>query len=192
MTRTRTAALLAASALGISLLSACGSGSGSSPKAASHVNDQGGQGGGQRTGPDTALSAREDPPVRLAARQIDKLGIIVTDSNGMTLYRFDNDTAQPPVANCNGPCATLWPPLLTTTGSVQLSGIDQTLVGTTTRQDGSIQLTIAGWPMYRYAKDTAAGDAKGQGVGGTWFASTPQGKKATATSGAESGNGYGY
>jgi hypothetical protein len=47
--------------------------------------------------------------------------------------------------------------------------------------------------MTRYARDTAPGDAKGQGVRGTWFAATPRGKKAVE-SGADAGTGgdYGY
>jgi predicted lipoprotein with Yx(FWY)xxD motif len=184
MTRTRAAALLAASALGITLLSACGSGYNSSPKAAPPANQNTAAAG---------QNADQGSPVRLAAKQIDKLGPVVTDSKGMTLYRFDMDTAKPSVSKCEGPCANLWPPETTTANSVQLTGIDKSLIGTVTRKDGSTQLTLAGWPLYRYAKDTAAGDARGQGVGGTWFASTPQGKKATATA-ADPGNnsGYGY
>jgi predicted lipoprotein with Yx(FWY)xxD motif len=189
MTRTRTAALLAASALSVALLSACGTGSGSSSKAAAPANTQ-----STAASQSAGQTADQGSPIRLAAKQLDKLGTIITDSNGMTLYRFDKDTAKPSASNCDGPCATLWPPLTTTASSVQLSGIDKSLIGTVARKDGSVQLTIAGWPLYRYAKDTAPGDAKGQGVGGTWFASTPQGKKATASAG-DSGNnsgGYGY
>jgi predicted lipoprotein with Yx(FWY)xxD motif len=190
MTRTRTAVLLAASALSVALLSACGTGHGSSSKAAAPANTQSTAVAGQNA----SQNADQGTPVRLAAKQIDKLGTVITDGKGMTLYRFDKDTAKPSASNCDGQCATLWPPLTTTTATVQLSGIDKDLIGTVARKDGSLQVTIAGWPLYRYAKDTAPGDAKGQGVGGTWFAATPQGKKATA-SGGDSGNnsgGYGY
>ncbi len=193
MTRTRTAALLAASALSVALLSACGTGSGSSSKAAAPANTQS-TAASQNASQNAGQDADQGSPIRLAAKQLDKLGAVITDSKGMTLYRFDKDTAKPSASNCDGPCATLWPPLTTTANSVQVSGIDKSLIGTVARKDGSIQLTIAGWPLYRYAKDTAPGDAKGQGVGGTWFASTPQGKKATASAG-DSGNnsgGYGY
>jgi predicted lipoprotein with Yx(FWY)xxD motif len=51
-----------------------------------------------------------------------------------------------------------------------------------TRADGSKQLTIGGWPAYRYAKDTKPGDLTGQGVGGKWYALAPTGKKASVAS----------
>ncbi|NEE57607.1 hypothetical protein G3M55_75295, partial [Streptomyces sp. SID8455] len=60
------------------------------------------------------------------------------------------------------------------------AGTDEELLGEVVRTDGSKQLTVDGWPMYRYAKDTAPGQTNGQGVGGTWFASAPDGKKAAA------------
>jgi predicted lipoprotein with Yx(FWY)xxD motif len=65
---------------------------------------------------------------------------------------------------------------------VAATGVDKALLGEVTRSDGTKQLTIGGWPMYRYAKDTKAGDTNGQGVGGTWYASAPDGKKATLAS----------
>jgi predicted lipoprotein with Yx(FWY)xxD motif len=181
MTRTRAAALLVASALGVTLMSGCVSGYGTSSSAAPATDPT--PNGTQAAGQDTAL--------RLAAKQINNLGAVITDSNGMTLYRFDKDTAKPSASNCDGPCATLWPPLTTTADHVQLTGIDKTLIGTVARKDGTVQLTLGGWPLYRYAKDTAAGEAKGQGVGGTWFASTPQGKKAVAAN-TDTGGNAGY
>jgi predicted lipoprotein with Yx(FWY)xxD motif len=176
MTRARAAALLATSALGLTLMSACGSISSfnSAPAGTQPSADAGG-----------ALS--------LVAKKVDNLGTVVTDSKGMTLYRFDKDTAQPSASNCDGPCAGTWPPVTTTADHVQINGVDKSLIGTIARKDGSVQLTLGGWPLYRYAKDAAPGDAKGQGVGNTWFASTPQGKKAAATVDApadNSGSGY--
>jgi predicted lipoprotein with Yx(FWY)xxD motif len=178
MIRTRTVTLLASSALGIALLSACGAGQHAAGTAAPR---------------DRLAAAKPDAPIRLAAKKIDKLGSVVTDSNGMTLYRFDRDTALPSTSNCDGPCTNQWPPVTTTAKTVVLAGIDKHLIGTVARRDGTVQLTLAGWPLYRYAKDTAPGEARGQGVSGTWFASTPAGKKA-ATSTDDSGTdvGYGY
>lgn len=129
-----------------------------------------------------------------------KLGPIVTDGNGFTLYRFDKDTAKPSKSNCDGACAAQWPPV-TTTGGVTVTGVDQSAVGSVTRSDGSTQVTIAGWPVYRFAPDTQPGDTKGQGVNGTWFAVTPDGKKAgapatgapqTSKAPTTSGGGSGY
>lgn len=136
----------------------------------------------------------------LSATDSDTLGSIVTDGDGRTLYRFDEDTAEPPASNCAGDCAAKWPPALAGS-TVKVDGVAKNLVGTVTRADGSKQLTLNGWPLYRFAKDAKAGDTLGQGVGGTWFAATPEGKKAAEqTSGDEStsensddsGSGYGY
>ena len=115
----------------------------------------------------------------LVATEIAPLGGVLTDGDGRTLYRFDKDTAKPPTSNCDGDCVSAWPPLLTQDGQVQLDGVDQTLVGTVERADSAEQVTVAGWPLYRFVKDTKPGDINGQGAGGNWFAATPQGKKAT-------------
>ncbi|MBC2903739.1 SCO0930 family lipoprotein [Streptomyces cupreus] len=106
-----------------------------------------------------------------------ELGQVLTDSAGLTLYRFDKDTAEPPKTNCEGDCATTWPPVPADDASAG-AGVDKSQLGEVTRADGSKQLTIGGWPAYRYAKDVNAGDTKGQGVGGTWYALAPDGKKA--------------
>ncbi|WP_285507834.1 hypothetical protein [Actinokineospora sp. NBRC 105648] len=111
-----------------------------------------------------------------------EISAFVTDGDGRALYRFDKDTAKPPATNCSGACATAWPPVLVSAAaSVVATGVDQALVGTVQRSDGATQLTIAGWPAYRYSKDAAAGEVKGQGAGGTWWAFTPEGKKAAAS-----------
>ncbi|MFJ7074120.1 SCO0930 family lipoprotein [Streptomyces sp. NPDC098781] len=106
-----------------------------------------------------------------------ELGEVLTDSAGMTLYRFDKDVAEPPKSNCDGDCATKWPPVPADDATAGV-GIDKNNLGSVTRTDGTKQLTIDGWPAYRYAKDTKAGDVNGQGVGGTWYALDPNGKKA--------------
>jgi predicted lipoprotein with Yx(FWY)xxD motif len=75
------------------------------------------------------------------------------------------------------------------------SGVDPTLVGSVARADGKKQVTLAGWPLYRHTGDKKAGDLTGQGKGGTWFAVTPEGKKAQAEDGAAPGRpstGDGY
>jgi predicted lipoprotein with Yx(FWY)xxD motif len=115
-------------------------------------------------------------PNALIRKVIPKMGAIVTDAKGWTLYRFDKDAAKPPATNCAGTCAQIWPPALTN-GNPQLSGIDPALVGTVKRADGSLQLTLHGWPLYRYLGDPKKGAWKGQAVGGTWWVSAPNGTK---------------
>ncbi|MEV4612482.1 SCO0930 family lipoprotein [Kitasatospora sp. NPDC049258] len=120
------------------------------------------------------------PGGQLAVRVDDQLGSILTDGQGFTLYRFDKDTSKPPASNCSGTCATTWPPVLKDASTTSSNGIDPSKLGEITRADGTKQLTVGGWPAYRYAQDTAPGDTKGQGVGGTWNALAPDGSKAKA------------
>ena len=124
--------------------------------------------------------AAAKPKARLATELIAanqaELGDVVTDQHGWILYRFDKDTPKPAKSNCNGKCATTWPPVIVD-GKPELKGVSADLVGMVKRADGNMQLTLHGWPLYYYAKDTKVGDWKGQGVGGTWFVSTKEGKK---------------
>jgi len=169
MIRTRTALLAAAGALALITLPGC-------YKAATPVG--------------TVPAQQQQPAsLTLAATEISGIGSVATDSNGMTLYIFTKDKNKPSASNCNGDCAAKWPPMLATSETVAVQGIDQGLVGFVTRKDGTKQVTLNGWPLYQFAQDKAPGEAKGQGVGGTWFAVTPQGKKATAQAADE---GYSY
>jgi len=120
------------------------------------------------------------PPVAMAAMKVGSLGEIVTDREGLTLYRFDKDTANPSKSACEADCAVKWPPFIATSDQFQLQGIDQAKVGTVQRSDGSRQVTIGGWPVYHYSGDSKPCDTNGQGVGGVWFALKPDGKKAMA------------
>jgi predicted lipoprotein with Yx(FWY)xxD motif len=122
-----------------------------------------------------------------------KLGQIVTDSNGFTLYRFDNDTANPPASHCTDSCASLWPAAVAPAGTPTGNGVHGT-IGTLTRADGTKQLTLNGWPLYRYSPDSKPGDTHGQGVGGIWWAVTPSGDRAAVStpmpSPTNTGGGY--
>ena len=116
----------------------------------------------------------------LSANSTEKLGTVVVDGQGYTLYRFDKDSPKPPTSNCAGECAQKWPPVLATPGTpLTVEGVPQESVGTINRPDGSIQLTLGGWPVYRYSGDRQPGATSGQGVGGTWAAVTPDGGKAS-------------
>lgn len=115
----------------------------------------------------------------VTARAVDGVGTVVTDSNGMTLYRYDKDEPSPSKWTCKGACVKTWIPVIVPE-SVQTSGVAKSLLGTVHR-DGQPQLTLAGWPLYRYVGDTAAGQANGQGKDGAWHAVAPTGEKAAAT-----------
>ncbi|MEU1124896.1 SCO0930 family lipoprotein [Streptomyces sp. NPDC005899] len=138
----------------------------------SGYGSDGGYGSGAEAGAATAREAGQ-----LAVWDSKELGEVLTDSEGFTLYRFDKDTARPPASACEGDCAKTWP-VVPAGNATAAAGTDASLLGEVTRSDGTKQLTVAGWPMYRYAKDTGPGEANGQGVGNTWFAAAPDGKKA--------------
>jgi predicted lipoprotein with Yx(FWY)xxD motif len=102
------------------------------------------------------------------------LGNILAGPNGRTLYMFTKDAKD--TSNCYDSCATNWPPLLTDLPPAAATGVKASLLGTTTRKDGKMQVTYAGMPLYYWAKDKAPGDMTGQNVGEVWFVVQPDGK----------------
>jgi predicted lipoprotein with Yx(FWY)xxD motif len=106
-------------------------------------------------------------PVKLAVATNPKLGRILVDGKGRTLYRLDADNVKPVRSTCVDDCAKRFPPLLVpANGTVTAEGVDAKLIGRITRPDNTIQVTFGGRPMYRYAGDAAAGDTLGQGITG--------------------------
>ena len=109
-----------------------------------------------------------------------KLGAILVDGSGKTVYLFvaDKTTA----STCYTSCATIWPPVLTSGAPVAGTGATASLLGTTTRTDGKVEVTYAGHPLYYFIQDKKAGDTTGQGVdgfGGLWWVLSPAGKAIT-------------
>jgi predicted lipoprotein with Yx(FWY)xxD motif len=92
----------------------------------------------------------------------------LTGPNGMTLYTFDRDAAGSGKSVCNGPCATLWPPLLAG-DTAQASGDYAVIV----RDDGKKQWAYRGKPLYYFARDTKAGDKTGDGFNQVWKTARP-------------------
>lgn len=124
-----------------------------------------------------AAAAEVTPAGPALAAAATPLGTVVTQ-DGFTLYRFDKDKPKPPTSTCVDKCATTWPPVLVDGPAPAIDGVDPAAVGTVKRPDGSTQLTIGNWPVYRYSADAEPGDTTGEGVGGTWFAVGVDGKKA--------------
>ncbi|MET4926680.1 SCO0930 family lipoprotein [Streptomyces sp. PSRA5] len=186
----RNASLAVTAVAVLALTTACGQDKGESPNGqavGAAAPADGGYGSDSGYGDESAVEPKTAG--QLAVWDSKKLGKVVTDSEGFTLYRFDNDTAEPPKSTCVGECEKAWP--VVAAGDVKAAaGTDASKIGEVTRADGTKQLTLGGWPMYRYAKDTNPGDANGQGVGGTWFASAPDGKKAAlGAAGADEAGG---
>jgi predicted lipoprotein with Yx(FWY)xxD motif len=97
-------------------------------------------------------------------------GKFLTDSKGMTLYIFKKDS--PGKSVCAGPCVEKWP--LYSRGKVEVpKGVNAGDFGTITREDGKMQSTYKGWPLYYYVGDKASGDTHGQGLGDVWFVANP-------------------
>jgi predicted lipoprotein with Yx(FWY)xxD motif len=136
-----------------------------------------------------------------------KLGQILTDSNGDTVYVFAKDTGSK--STCSGACAGVWPPVTTSGTPKAGNGVAASKLATTKRSDGSTQVTYSGHPLYTYTGDASPGDTTGNGIntyGAVWNAVQPSGANAPAgsstsggsTSGgststsSSSGGGYGY
>ncbi|MEU5539919.1 hypothetical protein [Streptomyces sp. NPDC020362] len=100
--------------------------------------------------------------------------------NQAALYRFDGDIAAPSQSNCTGACAAKWPPVtIQEGGNVYLAGVNPKQVGAIRRPDGQVQVTVGGWPVYRFSGDSGPGDLNGQGLDGKWFAIGPTGERAS-------------
>jgi len=196
-TRSRAILLVAPTALVLAAAAACGSAaaSPSTTSAAAPPSATSSAGSGS-----TGTSADA-----LMVTSNQTFGQIVTTGAGKTVYRYDLDKADAPKSNCTGACASLWSPVMApSSGAPMLSGISASAVGETTAANGGKQLTLAGWPLYTYVGDTAAGQATGQASGGTWWVVSPTGAKittsaaggaATSNSGTTAGSGaggYGY
>jgi len=118
------------------------------------------------------------PAATVAVAQNAKLGQILVDGNGRTLYLFEADKTT--ASTCYGSCATYWPPLLTGGSPQAGAGATASLLGTTKRSDGTTEVTYAGHPLYYVVTDHNPGDATGQGVnnfGAPWDVVGPDGNQ---------------
>lgn len=142
--------------------------------------------------PAAALESESEPTGSVAAGET-ALGRVLTDHGGRTLYAFTRDTDGR--SSCYGDCAATWP-ALTVQGPVTAGeGLQADWLATAERRDGADQVTYRGMPLYSYAGDTQPGDTNGHGIGGVWFAVTPDGRlirTAAGPSDAGSGDGYSY
>ena len=150
-----------------------------------------GCGGGSGTA--AAPSAPEDSPSAAAeaaapalATADSDLGEIVVDADGRTVYVFDEDEPGSGESVCTDECAAAWPAVVAEGDAPTADGVEGEL-GTIEREDGTLQVTLDGRPVYLFAGDGSAGDVTGQGVDGTWFVVGADGEKIT-----EGGSDTGY
>jgi predicted lipoprotein with Yx(FWY)xxD motif len=116
-----------------------------------------------------------------------KLGRILVDSRGRTLYLFAKDKTGK--SSCYGACAAYWPPLIATAKPTAGSGARTSLLATIKRADGRRQVTYKGHPLYLFVKDTKKGQTNGEELnvyGAEWYAVSPAGAKVEKTAAASS------
>jgi len=135
----------------------------------------------EATSPPTAASptteTSPEPTGALVETADSDLGTIVTDSEGMTLYFFLNDTSSE--STCYEECAENWPAFATEGDPQAGEGVEASLLGTTTRTDETVQVTYNGKPLYYFAGDQNPGDTNGQGIGDVWYAASSDGEPIT-------------
>lgn len=120
------------------------------------------------------------PSPALYAVQTAPLGVILTDGSGRLIYRSATDSASPPTSNCTDACTETWIPIVADPAEeLELAGVSEALVGRLVRADGTSQLTLAGWPLYRHLDDEGTLATAGHhGEDGRWFVVTPTGEQA--------------
>lgn len=117
--------------------------------------------------------------VVITTRKVPKLGVVLVDGKGRTLYMFVPDRRKR--VTCVGNCAAIWPPVKLPAGAkaVAKGHVKASLLGSDRDPAGGRVVTYAGWPLYGYVADTAPGKATGQALdlnGGLWYVLAPSGK----------------
>jgi predicted lipoprotein with Yx(FWY)xxD motif len=130
--------------------------------------------GGAYGGGATTASSSGKGSVALAST---KLGKVLVDGKGRTLYLFEADKGT--MSTCDGACASAWPPLTTSGKPTAGAGVVAAKLGTAKRADGTTGVTYAGHPLYTYAGDGSPGQTTGEGLtdyGAPWYALSAAGK----------------
>jgi predicted lipoprotein with Yx(FWY)xxD motif len=167
--------LLVAASLGAALVTAACGGTGS----------YGSYGTSNQGGGTPAASGTATVSVANSSR-----GQILVDGSGRTLYLFEADKAA--ASSCYGACIGVWPAVVTTGAPTAGRGANASLLGTTTRKDGALEVVYNGHPLYYFSGDKMAGDVTGQGLssfGAAWYVVSPGGAKIDTDSSPSSG-GY--
>lgn len=142
---------------------------------------------GGAKGGDASAHRRSAPPPSVEVRRT-RLGRILTDANGRSLYLFDEDERNR--SHCFAGCADVWPPVLVSGRPRAGAGVSAKRLTTTRRGKSARQLVYAGHPLYRLDADTRAGQTQGEGFGGTWWLVAPSGHRIIAPGMKRSKGGY--
>jgi predicted lipoprotein with Yx(FWY)xxD motif len=173
--RSRPGWLLGLAAFALAALVAAGCGSSNNNSGGSNSGGGGGGygGGGAPTTGGQATAAT-------VSTSNTKLGQILVDAKGRTLYLFQKD--QPNQSACSGACAAAWPVDQSAGTPKATNGVKGSMLGTIKRTDGTTQVTYNQHPLYYYSGDTAAGQQSGQGLnafGAKWYVVAPAGSAVT-------------
>ncbi len=123
---------------------------------------------------------QKGPVYEVQVENIDGLGPVLVDGQGITLYLYATDHRGQP-SRCYDICAVQWPPAVLPAGVEAPEagpGVKTNLLGTAPRTDGTTQITYNGWPLYFWPPDNTPGKATGQALtnaGGLWYVVDPDG-----------------
>jgi predicted lipoprotein with Yx(FWY)xxD motif len=168
---TRLFSLAALAVAGALVLAACGGSSTSSSSGSGSTPSYG------AAKPSTSNAPNGSGAASVVSTKTSSLGTFLVDSNGRALYLWDADRGSK--SACSGACAQAWPPLTTTATPKASGAVKASLLGTTTRADGTREVTYAGHPLYTFAGDSAPGQTSGQGsdgFGAPWWVVSPAGQ----------------
>jgi predicted lipoprotein with Yx(FWY)xxD motif len=166
--------------IAVAAMALIAAGCGSSSNDSSTSSGSGGGGGAYGGGGASTKPASSTSSGVVSVDDNAKLGKIIVDSQGNTLYYFKKDTQNGDTSTCSGACAQVWPPYTASGSPKGENGASASMVGTIKGSDGSSQVTYNGWPLYTYVGDKAPGDTNGNDLeqfGDEWYALTPQGVK---------------
>lgn len=162
--------LVPAAAIATAAIGACGSSS-------SSANDDPAPRAARASAPAASTASAKGPKLTITDSDY---GQILASGRGRALYLFTADTVK--ASNCSGDCATAWPPYIVKSKPVAGPGAKSSKVGTTRRNDGTLQATYAGHPIYFYEGDNKPGEVLCQAVnefGGYWYVVRGTGKAVT-------------
>jgi predicted lipoprotein with Yx(FWY)xxD motif len=162
----RIVTVIAACAL---LFAACGGG-----------DDEPEAGGGQDEAQTETTQAQEEAAATIEVASA-SMGDIVVDSEGNTLYMFVPDQEKNGKPTCYEDCAEAWPALEAQGELVAGDGLDQSLLESVERTDGTSQVAYNDLPLYYFSGDEAAGDTNGQGLMDVWYVVSPEGEPVDQT-----------
>jgi len=159
-----------------------GYGGESSSESKSSANNESASATGNRYGnssSESTAAGAESGAAVVSLGSTKKVGMVLVDSSGMTVYDFHKDKGT--TSSCYGACAEGWPPVLSEGEPTVGNGASSSKLGTTERKDGTMQVTYAGHPLYTFVEDKKPGEANGNDTsafGGQWYALKGNGEEA--------------